>query len=124
MSAIQDAFFKIQDTREKQRALRAVYREALVKSREYQDISDQIRALREKKKKIEEEIRSEYTRECDMLDELVTTMKEEQGRVVDMVLSSLSRGEIIKVRDSRNAVYDPVVNVRFKKSDEQEVSFL
>ncbi len=120
MSTIQDTFFKIQDTKKKQREIRSVYREALSKSYDYQDITAQIRTLREKKKKIEDGIKSEYSRELDMLDEFAESLKVEQDRISDMVLSSLAKGEIIKVRDMRNTAYDPIVKVVFRKSDEQE----
>ncbi|MBI4600264.1 hypothetical protein HY732_05095 [Candidatus Uhrbacteria bacterium] len=120
MSAIQDTFFKIQDTKKKQREIRAVYRGALDKSHAHQDVMSQIRALREKKKGIEDRIKAEYSREMDMLDDLSETMRAEQERMADMVVSSLSRGEIIKVRDMRNNAYDPIVKVVFRKIDEQE----
>lgn len=120
MSTIQDTFFKIQDTKKKQREVRSVYREALSKSYDYQDITAQIRTLREKKKKIEDGIKSEYSRELDMLDDFAEALKTEQDKISDMVLSSLAKGEIIKVRDMRNTAYDPIVKVVFRKSDEQE----
>ncbi len=120
MSTIQDTFFKIQDTKKKQREIRAVYREALGKSHPYQDVSTEIRALREKKKGIEDRIKSEYAREFDMLDDCAETLKVEQDHISNMVLASLSKGEIIKVRDMRNNAYDPIVKVVFRKIDEQE----
>ncbi len=54
------------------------------------------------------------------LDQLVEELKEDHNKLADMVLSAIARGEIIKVRDMRNTVYDPIVKVTFKKSDEQE----
>lgn len=120
MSTIQDTFFKIQDTKKKQREIRSVYREALSKSYDFQDITAQIKTLREKKKKIEDGIKSEYSRELDMLDDFAEALKTEQDRISDMVLTSLAKGEIIKVRDMRNTAYDPIVKVVFRKSDEQE----
>lgn len=120
MSTIQDTFFKIQDTKKKQREIRSVYREALSKSYDYQDITAQIKTLREKKKKIEDGIKSEYSREFDMLDDYAEALKTEQDRISDMVLTSLAKGEIIKVRDMRNTAYDPIMKVVFRKSDEQE----
>jgi|GEM_PF-526186 len=120
MSTIQDTFFKIQDMRKKQREIRSVYREALQKSYAYQELVAELRTVKEKKKKVEDRIKEEYARELEKLDDLSDTMKAEQDRISDMVLSSLSKGEIIKVHDVRNYAYDPVVKVSFRKSDEQE----
>ena len=95
-------------------------REALGKSREYKDVVEELTTLREKKRTIENCVNGEFSRELDMLDDLTATLKQDQDRISDMVISSLSNGEIIKVRDSRNATYDPIVKVVFRKSDEQE----
>jgi hypothetical protein len=120
MSTIQDTFFKIQDTKKKQREIRALYREALRRSQSHQDILHDLQALREKKRGIEEKIRAEYARDLEKLDALVEELKVDHSKLADMVLSAIARGEIIKVRDMRNTVYDPIVSVTFKKADEQE----
>lgn len=120
MATIQDTFFHIQDTKKKQRELRSMYREALKNSHSYQETLTDMQALREKKKRIEAKIRTDYARDLEKLDQLVEELKEDHSKLADMVLSSLMRGEIIKVRDMRNTVYDPIVKVTFKKSSEQE----
>lgn len=119
MASIQDTFFKIQDTKKKQREIRALYREALKKSQSYQTVTEDLRTLREKKKGIEERIRAEYAHDMDRLDDLIEELKRETERLTNLVLSSYVRGEIVKVHDARNTVYDPIIKVTFKKSDEQ-----
>lgn len=120
MATIQDTFFKIQDTKKKQREIRSLYREALRQSQSYQDVLHELQAMREKKKTIEQKIRVEYARDLEKLDEMIQELKEDHSKLADMVLSSLMRGEIIKVHDTYNNVYGPIVKVTFKKSDEQE----
>lgn len=119
MATIQDTFFRIQETKKKQREIRALYRDALKNSHSYQEALTDMQALREKKKGIENRIRADYARDLERLDALVDELKQDNTKLADMVLSSLMRGEIIKVRDMRNMVYDPIVKVTFKKSDEQ-----
>ena len=119
MATIQDTFFKIQDTKKKQREIRALYREALKQSQSYQDVIEEVRTLREKKKHIEEKIRADYERDLARLYDLVEELKRESEKIADMVMTSLARGEVVKVHDARNIVYDPIVTVRFKKSDDQ-----
>ncbi|MBI4239957.1 hypothetical protein HY620_03135 [Candidatus Uhrbacteria bacterium] len=120
MASIQDVFFTIQDIKKQQREIRKMYTEALDKASDYQDVTDQLAALREKKKIIEQKIKSEFSRELDKLDDLKDGLKAEQERMSMMVLDQLAKGEIIKVRDSYNNSYDPIVKVSFKKSDESE----
>lgn len=119
MATIQDTFFHIQETKKKQREIRALYRDALKNSHSYQEALTDMQTLREKKKGIENRIRVDYARDLERLDALVDELKQDNTKLADMVLSSLMRGEIIKVRDMRNMVYDPIVKVTFKKSDEQ-----
>ncbi len=119
MNTLQDVFISIQESKKKQRELRAMYREAQQKSPEYQDIVSEIQALREKKKTIEQKLKSEFSRELEQIDELKSELKEEQEKLVSLALARFAKGETMKVIDSYNNVYDPVIKVSFKKSDDQ-----
>ncbi len=121
MKTLQDVFITIQDSKKKQRELRAMYREAQGKSPEYQDIVMEIKTLREKKKIIDQKLKSEFSHELEQLDTLKVELKEEQEKLVSIALAALAKGEVIKVIDSYNNVYDPVIKVAFKKSDDQQV---
>lgn len=121
MKTLQDAFITIQDSKKKQRELRAMYREAQDKLPEYQDIVAEIKTLREKKKTIDQKLKNEFSHELEKLDALKVELKEEQEKLVSIALASLAKGEVIKVIDSYNNVYDPVIKVSFKKSDEQRI---
>lgn len=119
MKTLQDVFITIQDSKKKQRELRAMYHEAQGKSPEYQDIVAEIKTLREKKKTIDQKLKNEFSHELEQLDALKIELKEEQEKLVSIALASLAKGEAIKVIDSYNNVYDPVIKVSFKKSDDQ-----
>ncbi len=119
MNTLQDVFISIQESKKKQRELRSMYREAQQKSPEYQDIVAEIQALREKKKTIEQKLKSEFSRELEQIDELKSELKEEQEKLVSLALARFAKGETMKVIDSYNNVYDPVIKVSFKKSDDQ-----
>jgi predicted P-loop ATPase/GTPase len=119
MNTLQDIFINIQDGKKKQRELRAMYREAQLQSADYQDIAAEIKTLQEKKKTIEQKIKAEFSRELEQIDELKSELKEEQEKLVSLALARLAKGETMKVIDSYNNVYDPVIRVSFKKSDDQ-----
>lgn len=124
MPAVQDIFFKIQDAKKRKREIRTLYRDALKHSSAYSGILDQIAQLQEKKRAIEEKVKSEFSKELDMLDQISHELKDEHERMADLVLAGLLKGEIIKVHDMKNYVYDPVVKVTFKKSDDQPTTVL
>ncbi len=119
MNTLQDVFIRIQESKKKQRELRAMYREAQQKSPEYQDIVAEIQTLQEKKKTIEQKLKTEFSRELQQIDELKSELKEEQEKLVSLALARFAKGETMKVIDSYNNVYDPIIKVSFKKSDDQ-----
>lgn len=122
MSTLQDIFFHIQETKKKQREIRALYREALQKSHDHEEIARELRALKEKKRIVEEKIKAEFSHELDTLDELSEEIKGDNEKIADMVMSHLMKGEVVKVHDSKNSTYDPILKVVFRKSDDQEIA--
>ncbi|MEK7648664.1 MAG: hypothetical protein AAB400_01965 [Patescibacteria group bacterium] len=119
MPNLQEVFVTIQESKKKQRELRAMYREAQVQSADYQDIVAEIKTLQEKKKTIEQKLKSEFSKELEQIDQLKSDLKEEQEKLVALAIAHLAKGEAIRVIDSYNNVYDPVIKVSFKKSDDQ-----
>lgn len=119
MHTLQDVFVSIQDAKKKQRELRAMYREAQTQSPEYQDIVAEIKTLQEKKKKIEQTLKNQFSSELEQIDRIKGELKEEQEKLIALAISHLAKGEVMRVIDSYNNVYDPVIKVSFKKSDDQ-----
>jgi len=120
MSSLQDVFARIQDAKKRQRELRKMVNDALKQSSHYADIMDEIGVLKEKKKVIEDKVKEEFFKELDMLADIKQEMKEHCEKLADLVLASITSGEIIKVHDAYNNAYDPIVKVSFKKSDDSQ----
>ncbi len=119
MSTPQDIFFRMQDLKKQQKDLRTMYKDAFKNAADYQEIVEQMKEFREKKKVIEQRIKAEFSRELDKLDEIAIEMKDGLEQISTMVLDRIMKGEIVKVRDAFNNSYDPIIKVSFKKSDEQ-----
>lgn len=120
MTSIQDTFVQIQDAKKRQRDIRKMINDALKQSPNYADIGDEISTLKEKKKAIEDKVKEEFFKELDMLDEIKQKMKEASEHLADLVMTDIMKGEIVKVHDAYNNLYDPIVKVTFKKSDDQQ----
>lgn len=118
MSSVQDVFLRIQGIKKEQRTLRAMYRDALRNSHEYQEARLECEQLQEKKKHIEDSIKLQFTSEMEKLNSLKDQLQEDAQLLTDSVLTRLMKGEIIKVIDLYNNTYDPIVKVTFKKSEE------
>lgn len=118
MDSVQDVFIRIQGIKKEQRTLRALYRDALLSSAEYKEVQDELAGLKEKKKHIEDAIKSDFSKELEKLDDLKERLGEDTQLLTDTVLTQLMKGEIVKVIDTYNNKYDPIVKVAFKKSEE------
>jgi hypothetical protein len=117
MKSLEEVFAKIQAVKLQQRELRKSYKEALERVPNYKSTTDDLTALREKKKKIEAQVREEFSKEFDKLEELKLDLEENNMMLTDIALSKLMKGEHVEVKDQYNLVYEPIFAVRFKKTN-------
>ena len=115
MANLQEIFNRIQSTKKEQRHIRAIYREALVKSQSYQNTVEEISGLKEKKKKIEESIKDDFSSEFSKLDTLKLDIENDNMLLADAALSQIMKGEKIDITDENQSKYEPIFSVRFKK---------
>lgn len=118
MKSLQEVFNQIQEVKKQQKDIRSSYRDALANSQEFQHAKDQLEAMKIKKKQIEDAIKLEYASELNKLDELKTELEEQTTMLSDIALTKLMNGEQIEeIVDIKNQTYEPILNVKFKKSD-------
>lgn len=115
MAKLQDIFSQLEDTKLKQRQLRRTYREALAQSPWYQQQVTEWQAVRDKKRTIEQAIKSEFQSEFDQLDRLAREAKSATEVLSEAAFNQLVRGETVRVTDTNANEYEPVFTVRFKK---------
>ena len=120
MSKIEEVFQHLQATKKKQGDLKKIYRDALSNTRDYQRINDEIKLLRQKKKEIEIKISQELSSEMDKIERMTLDINEDKEILADLVISKLSKGEIVKIKDDYNRIYEPILSVKFQKTEEQE----
>ncbi|MFA5021742.1 MAG: hypothetical protein WC508_01530 [Patescibacteria group bacterium] len=111
MSKLQEIFNKVQDSKRKQKELKRAYRDNLDGSEQYQNIIEQIKILREKKKVIEQTFKKEFPQ----LERLKNDIESDNEMLSDLTINSLIKGEPIQIADEYNNQYQPILNVRFKK---------
>lgn len=117
MKSLDEVFAKIQQVKHDQRELRKAYKEALERTPNYKSSVEDLTALREKKKKIEAQVREEFSKEFDKLESLKLDLEEHNMMLTDIALSKLMKGEHVEVKDEYNSVYEPMFVVRFKKTN-------
>jgi predicted nuclease with TOPRIM domain len=117
MVDIQEIFSRMQENKKKQKDLRTLYKDALDSSLEYKEVVDKLKALREKKKQIEETTKQQFTSEFNQLDAYKTDLESDLVLLSDAALSMMMKGEQVEVQDEYHNTYDPIFVVKFKKAN-------
>lgn len=116
MPNIQEIFNNIQKAKKEQKEIKNMYRDALANSSGYQNTLEELKALREKKKKIEEGLRDDFRAEFDKLEVLKADIDNDTMLLSDAALSEYVKGRPVEIVDEYENKYEPIFKVQFKKS--------
>ncbi len=116
MADLQEIFTRIQITKKKQKDIKTTFRDALDSSLEYKEITEKLKALREKKKQIETSVKAQFASEFNQLDAFQTDLESDNVLLSDAALTLLMKGGTVEVQDEYHNVYDPIFQVKFKKN--------
>lgn len=97
--------------------LRAVCKDLLAASEEYKDIEEQMKVLREKKKKIIMMINEQCANEVTKIEDLKIDLESDQEMLSDLAITKYTQGENIELKDKYENTYEPVFSVKFKKTN-------
>ncbi|MEI8361004.1 MAG: hypothetical protein WCG01_02665 [bacterium] len=122
MKSLQETFNQIQEIKKKQKDLRSAYKEALERLPSHKEATEAIKALREKKVKLEDEVKLEFSKEFDKLDELKIELEEANMMLTDIAISELMKGQTVEITDQKSNIYEPAFAVRFKRTMSGSVS--
>lgn len=115
MQDIQQVFNRIQKARQKQKDLRKAYKDALEQTPGYKDIVDDYKDLRDKKKQVETQVKQDFAKEFEELDDLKVDIQTDQELLSDIALNKYAKGETVEVTDKDDNNYEPIFSVKFKK---------
>jgi hypothetical protein len=113
---IQQVFDRMKGKKAEARKLKALYKDALAQSRQYQDIMGTLIDVKAKKQAIEAEIKAGLESEMQELERINADLAADNQLMSDLALSTLMRGETVEVKDAEtDQAYEPSFSVRFKK---------
>jgi uncharacterized protein YwqG len=116
MKSLQEVFNQIQEIKKKQKELKSAYREALERVPEHKESVEAIKGLREKKVRLEDAVKLEFSKEFDKLDELKIELEEANMMLTDIAISELMKGNTVEITDQKSNIFEPSFAVRFKKT--------
>lgn len=113
MRSIKEIFERIQEQKREQREINKLIRETLNNSHEYDAIKEEMQRLRLKKIRMEDEARGDLDQKMDLLK---LNIKETTQTLSDVALTTIMKGESVKLTDNDNNEYEPILSVRFKRT--------
>jgi len=116
MPDLKEIHSRIHETKKEKKKLTGVYRDALAQSKPYQDVLDELKALKTKKSQIEATIRVDFTNDMEALERLAQGIKSDTELLSDMALTKFMKGETVEITDENDVRYEPVFRVSFKKA--------
>ncbi len=120
MRNIQEIWNSINEKKREHKQYKNMYRDALDSSREYKEILDKLKQLKERKKQIENDTKNELGKDWDKVDLLALHIREEKETLTDIAISTLMKGETVKVQDQDKNEYEPIFSVKFKRANKAE----
>lgn len=115
MQDIQEIFNKIEESKKEMKDIKATYKGALENVQEYMEIQEQMKALREKKKRVEETVKAQFASEITKLEDLKIDIESDMELLSDIAISKIAKGESIGITDKYSNEYEPTFKVKFKK---------
>jgi hypothetical protein len=104
----------MQDATKERREIKASYRDALQGRQGYEDLVEEIKTLKARKKQVEIAVDAELG-QSEKLELLSKHITDDKQLLSDLAFNSLIKGETVKVNGPFNTEYEPVFNVQFKK---------
>lgn len=115
MNDLPSVMKRIKAAKSKRQDLNRLVRDMLDQSTSYKKLTDELTELRAKKKRIENEVRSECASELQEAEKLAQSIKADTQLLTDIALTKFMKGESIEVVDENDTKYEPVFKVSFKK---------
>lgn len=115
MQDIQEIFNKIEESKKEMKELKSAYKEALEGVQEYQVLQEEMKAMREKRKRIEQTTREHFSSEMTKIEDLKIDIESDMEMISDIAIAKISKGESIGITDKYSNEYEPIFRVKFKK---------
>lgn len=117
MKSLQEVFNQIQEVKKQQKTIKSAFRDALSNSGEYKKMVEDLKIMREGKKTLEQSVKEEFSKELDKLDDLKIDLETQNMMLNDIALTKIMNGESIEIVDMYNNAYEPIFNVKFRKTN-------
>ena len=113
---IQEIFNGIKEKKDQLKDLRVVCKDLLAASSEYKDLEEQMKTLREKKKKVIAMVNEQCANEIIKIADIKIDLESDQEMLSTLAMTKYTKGENIELKDKYENTYEPIFSVKFKKT--------
>ncbi len=115
MQNVQELFDKLQEMKKEMKEINRDYKDALINANEYEETTDELKRLREKKKQIENITKGRMGAKYARLEDLKKKSDETNQLITDIAMSTLMEGKTLEIKDEYQNSYEPVYKITFRK---------
>lgn len=115
MQNVQELFDKLQEMKKEIKEINRDYKDALANANEYEETTEELKKLREKKKQIENVTKSRMGAKYERLEDLKKKSEETNQLITDIAMSTLMEGKSLEIKDEYENAYEPVYKITFRK---------
>ena len=116
MEKLQTVFDRMQKRRKELKEIRKMYKDGLDNDSRYNNLVEEIKTHRDKKKQIELEVQEHLGETFMKLEELRDDIATDQQMINDIAMTTLMDGKTVEVTDEYNNRYEPEFKVSLKKA--------
>lgn len=116
MPNLEEVYTRLNQNKKKLSDLRKMMKDELTHYARYGELKDEISALREEMKSIENEVKSNSKAEIDQIDELKEDVKTDTELLADIALNMYINNQTVEITDEFNNTWYPQFKVQFKKN--------
>lgn len=114
MQNLNEIHRRLEELKRRRRELNRIFKDELSQNEEYQEIVEKMKAMRERKKSIENQTKAACFAEADELDRIKEQIAGEKEMLTDVALNMYVEGQTVEIVDE-DTRYVPEFTVKFKK---------
>jgi|GEM_PF-481621 len=118
MPSLQEVHARLRAKKREKSEIQKAFKDELVNNPRYQQISEQLKTLKEEKKSIENQAWAAASTDAEKLDLLSLDITSDKVLLSDIALNMYTKGETVEIVDEHNTRWVPSFAVNFKKDDE------
>ena len=120
MPSLQEVHERLRAKKREKSEIQKAFKDELANNPRYQQVTEQLKTLKEEKKSIENQAWASASADAQKLDLLTLDIASDREMLSDLALNMYAKGQAVEIVDEMNVRWVPKFSVAFKKDDEAQ----